>query len=73
MMNRETLNARHKTAVGRYHRAMVDGDGLVPDGLLDELAAIADEHALDETAAPAPSTTARTRHRNRTDGTAAVA
>jgi len=70
-MDREALNARNKTAVSRWHRAMVDGDGAVPDGLLAELAAIADEHALDETgAAPPASATARTRHRNRTDDAA---
>lgn len=47
--------------MGRYHRAMVDGDGEVPDGLLDELAGIADEHAVPDDA----EATARTRRRTR--------
>jgi hypothetical protein len=33
---------------------MVDGDGAVPDGLLDELAAVADEHAAEEAPEPRP-------------------
>jgi hypothetical protein len=60
-MDNATLRQRHKAAVGRYHRAMVDGDGLVPDGLLDELGVIADEHAAPED----PASTVRTRHRTR--------
>lgn len=60
-MDSATLRQRHKAAVGRYFRAMADNDGEVPDRLLDELAAIAAEHAApDETAS-----TVRTRHRGR--------
>jgi hypothetical protein len=51
-MDHATLRQRHKAAVGRYHRAMVDGDGEVPDGLLDELAEIAAEHAGEEQPEP---------------------
>lgn len=29
---------------------MIDGDGTIPDGLLDELAVIADEHAAPDEA-----------------------
>jgi hypothetical protein len=60
-MDSATLRQRHRAAVGRYFRAMADADGTVPDGLLAELAAIADEHAAPEDVA----STVRTRHRTR--------
>jgi hypothetical protein len=68
MLDRETLRARHADAVRRNWRTMDDRDGHVPDRLLDELAAIADEHALDVTGLPdaARSETVRTRVRGKT-------
>jgi hypothetical protein len=48
MMDRDTLRSRHADAIRRNWRAMDDRDGHVPDRLLDQLAVIADEHALDE-------------------------
>lgn len=60
-MDSATLRQRHRAAVGRYHRAMVDSDGDVPDGLLSELAAIADEHAAPDDA----DTVTRARRRTR--------
>lgn len=60
-MDSTTLRQRHRAAVGRYFRALVDGDGDVPAGLLDELGGIADEHASPDDAAP----TLRTRRRTR--------
>jgi hypothetical protein len=44
-MDRETLKARHRATLTRYHRALIDAEGTPPDGLLAELAAIADDHA----------------------------
>lgn len=58
-MDRTTLRQRHRAAVGRFYRALTDGDGDVPDGLLDELGGIADEHA--DPGEPAAVTRKRTR------------
>lgn len=51
-MDSATLRQRHRAAVGRYFRAMVDGDGDVPAGLLDELGGIAEEHSAGDKPEP---------------------
>lgn len=43
-MNRDQLDQRHTTAIRRHYRDLTD-TGQPPAQLLDELAAIADEHA----------------------------
>ena len=43
-MDHAALTARHTAAITRYARQL-DDEGRVPQGLLDELAAIAGEHA----------------------------
>lgn len=46
-MNRADLDARNTAAVRRYARQLADSDGRPPQALLDDLAAIADEHAAE--------------------------
>lgn len=45
MMTRDQLDARHTAAIRRHWRSLVDSGGQPPQELLDELAAIADEHS----------------------------
>ena len=47
----EELADAHRAAVLRNFRAMADRPGVVPQRLLDELAQIADRHAIEENAA----------------------
>lgn len=54
-MNRTDLDARNAAAVRRYARHLADSDGRPPQALLDDLAAVADEHAATGTAADAAS------------------
>jgi hypothetical protein len=44
----DELAERHREALARNWRTMVDRDGRVPQRLLDELASIADQHAIGE-------------------------
>ena len=44
-MNREELDRRNAAALTRHYRTWTDNAGQAPRGLLDDLAAIAGEHA----------------------------
>lgn len=47
-MNRTELAARHAEIIRRHFRELEDRPGRVPPRLLDDLADVADEHAIDE-------------------------
>ena len=55
-MTREQLDELHRAAVTRNVRAIVDQPGHIPQRLLDDLAAIADAHAVDEKRITVPLT-----------------
>lgn len=50
-MDRETLDARNAATVRKWARAMTDRPGTIPQGMLDEFAQTADEHATNRLAA----------------------
>ena len=52
----EELAEAHRAAITRNVRAIVDRPGRIPQRLLDDLAAIADAHAVDEKRITVPLT-----------------
>ena len=50
-MTREELDLHHAAALTRHYRTWTDNAGQAPRGLLDDLARVADEHAIGENAA----------------------
>ena len=52
-MTREELDRRNAAALTRHYRTWTDNAGQAPRGLLDDLARIADRHAIEENAAAA--------------------
>lgn len=54
-MDREQLDKRHTAIYRRYYRTIIDNGGQLPQAMLDQLFAVANEHAagiLAEQAAP---------------------
>ena len=50
-MDRDELDRRNAAALTRHYRTWTDNAAQAPRGLLDDLARIADEHAIGENAA----------------------